>query len=577
MSRADAAATDAFTPLGFAIHLIVAASLVGFGLTAHQNRLRKQTAAQPKPSPALVARSNIHPADYVGPAACAECHEEKHQDWLQHPHSRMNLDANPASVRGDFSGVELSYGGGQARFEREGDLFFMTITRGEARRRYRVTRTVGSRFTQMYVGLLVEGPEAKDDVAYTREGKLPFGYWFSREAWFPESYFDSDCPPEYDPKGQLSLPAEEAHQTGWEKNCIFCHNTYPYIERLWAQAGTPGFPQGDLSLRPSAGQDSTPGLAAKELVTLGISCESCHFGGRDHATLERPIRFLPESPHLEFSKATPERILDARKDPYVVNSICAQCHFSRGVSAYPNGAGTWNSRESVDLAEGACASQLRCTDCHDPHQAGPTGEKASEAAYVAACLKCHPALKNQEIREDHTQHGAEVSCLDCHMPRIVQGIETVLRTHRISSPGDDRMLAAAAPNACNLCHLDRPLEWTIATLKIGWGQRHPEAASWGKAYRDRFDASLGALWLASETPINRLVAADAYSRSTLGKRNLPRLVRALVDPIAVNRMFALFALERVLGRRLSAEEYEPTASPGLRADQVRALLTSLGD
>ena len=53
------------------------------------------------------------------------------------------------------------------------------------------------------------------------------------------------------------------------------------------------------------------------------------------------------------------------------------------------------------------------------------------------------------------------------------------------------------------------------------------------------------------------------------------MIRALVDPVAVNRMFALFALERVLGRRLSSEEYAPTAPPAQRATQVRQLLETL--
>ncbi|MBL4844501.1 MAG: hypothetical protein JKY65_03150, partial [Planctomycetes bacterium] len=454
-----------FSPLRFAIRIAFVAGVAALLFSA-----RTASSLKPAATPAASQRSNIHRGDYVGPEACAECHEEKYAAWKLHPHSRMNLNASPATVLGDFSGAVLNYGGGQALFERSGDLFFMTITRQEQRRRYRVTRTVGSRFTQMYVGLQVEGPEPKDDPVYRREGKLPFGYWLSRQAWFPESYFDSDCPPEYDPKGQISLPAEDAHQTTWRKNCIYCHNTYPYAERLRAQAGTTGFPAKDLSLRDSAPPDAEPGLAPSELVTLGISCESCHFGGRDHAKRELPIRFLPESPHLDFAKATPERILNAREDPYVVNSICNQCHFSRGVSPYPNGAGTWNSRESVDLALGGCASKIRCTDCHDPHEAGPPGGGAPDAQHLAACLKCHPTLATPAARSEHTLHGESVTCLDCHMPRIVQGLEAVLRTHQISTPGDVRMLAAGAPNACNLCHLDRSLEWTLATLKAGWGR-----------------------------------------------------------------------------------------------------------
>lgn len=536
------------------------------------------SAIRPPPNPAprrltTGASSNVHRADYVGPKACAECHEEKFGQWKEHPHSRMNLDATEESVLGDFSGVELDYAGSRVRFEREGADYFMTLSSKTERRRYRVTRTVGSRFTQMYVGLLVEGPEPAGHPAYSREGKLPFGYWIGRQGWFPEPYFDSDCPPEFGPDGEVSLPADEAHGTSWNQNCIYCHNTFPYEERLREGHGTTGFPEEDLRLVDD--NDDAPGLHPNELVTLGISCESCHFGGREHALDEdQPIRFFPRSPKLEFPKATPERIANAQDDPYAINSICAQCHFSRGVSPYPNGAGTWNSREAVDLLAGSCASQIKCTDCHNPHVAGPPGGGPDDPKHLKACLECHEAYEDPEARGDHTQHGDEVGCLDCHMPRIVQGIETVIRTHRISTPGDARMLEAGAPNACNLCHLDRSIDWTAAALRLGWGQKAWVGQSWRKAYGGRTDLPVGPTWLSSETPSHRLVAADAYARSPLGKSEIQRLIRTLDDPMAVNRMFGLFALERVLGRRLTDAEYTPTAPLAVRRQQVSKLLES---
>jgi hypothetical protein len=524
---------------------------------------------EPAPSPPS-GPSNIHARDYVGPKACAECHEENYALWKTHPHSRMNLDASPDTVLGDFSGHTLEYGGGTARFERlEAGGFGMTLRRKGQVRRYRVTRVVGSRFTQMYVGVQTEGPEPPGDPVYRSEGKLAFGWWISREAWFPESYFDSDCPPEYDARGRVALPAEDAHGTSWETNCIFCHNTYPYEERLRERAGTEGFPAADLALNEHAGEDPRPGLSPGELTTLGISCESCHFGGREHALEDKPIRFLPTSPALDFERA--KGIEHPRQDAYVINSICAQCHYSRGVSPYPNQAGTWNSREAVDLKGGACATRIKCTDCHDPHQPSAPGGGPDLPAHIATCLECHPTLADAQAREDHTQHPGSVSCLDCHMPRITQGLETVVRTHQITSPGDPRMLSAAAPNACNLCHLNRSIRWTLGALRVGWKQKLPPLAAWKKAYGS-LDAPVGQVWLTSDSPSHRLVAADAYSRSPLGKHQLQRLIRTLDDSHAVNRMFGLFAVERVLGRRLTREEYAPVAPPARRRKQVRALL-----
>ena len=46
----------------------------------------------------------------------------------------------------------------------------------------------------------------------------------------------------------------------------------------------------------------------------------------------------------------------------------------------------------------------------------------------------------------------------------------------------------------------------------------------------------------------------------------------VVALIAMIRMFGLFALERVLGRRLTDADYTPTAPPPTRREQVRKLL-----
>jgi hypothetical protein len=159
------------------------------------------------------------------------------------------------------------------------------------------------------------------------------------------------------------------------------------------------------------------------------------------------------------------------------------------------------------------------------------------------------------------------------MPRIVQGLDAVIRTHRISSPTDPEMLRQGSPNACNLCHLERPLRWTLAELARGWA---PHAASgkattWRDSHAGDLDQPLVDAWLEHEVPITRLVLTDALVRSAARDLALPRLTKLLNDPNPVNRVFALFAMEAVLGRSLSEQEYEPTATPQLRRQQVQRL------
>jgi hypothetical protein len=157
------------------------------------------------------------------------------------------------------------------------------------------------------------------------------------------------------------------------------------------------------------------------------------------------------------------------------------------------------------------------------------------------------------------------------MPRIVNGLANVVRTHQISSPTNARMFATAAPNACNLCHLDRSVAWTLDALERLWGRKLEPSESWKHSYGGTLDGAVGSIWLQHSQPIVRRVAADAYARSPLGRAALPQIIPILNDPYAVNRMYGLFAIEEILGRRLAEEEYSPMAPPSLRARQAAAL------
>lgn len=137
------------------------------------------------------------------------------------------------------------------------------------------------------------------------------------------------------------------------------------------------------------------------------------------------------------------------------------------------------------------------------------------------------------------------------------------------------MLAVAAPNACNLCHLDRSLNWTLESLESGWGRRITPQPQWARAYGGSLAAPVGRVWLNSPIQHVRLVATQAYADSPLGRKELAHLLRSLNDPYAVNCMFGLFAVEKILGRRLDETEYDLLGSPEKRRLQIEALLERL--
>ena len=518
------------------------------------------SALAPRPRGSFQADSTIAARDYVGPTACGECHPDEHAKWSASLHRVMNQRVGiaaggasaggagargdaPAMPIGDFDSAVVKYAGGEARFERIGGAPTMTVVKAGATVRYRVTRTIGVRGLQEYVGI--------EDGGAGNEVRLPFGWWPRRGGWYPQPYFDPWLTEE---RFDAFAPVREP----WAERCPWCHSTYPFEQRIARATGRNlghGLERHFEAAPVPANRDR---LALERQITIGISCESCHLGGRAHAD-GAPMHFVPIGATAIAGAPAPSTFTDERRDPEIVNAVCAQCH-SGPSPHFPDGAATRNSSEALELRAGAC-DRIRCVDCHDPHRAD---SRLDEARSLAACTRCHDSLADPAAARAHSQHDA-VSCLDCHMPRVTMGIDRYVRTHRISSPTDAGMLRASAPNACNLCHLDRTLQWTVDELAARHDVRL-DTRGW-KA----LDDNVGETWLASSEPAVRLVAAMAYARSpsvALRRASLPQLLLGLDDPLAYVRTWMAFAVEEVLGRKLRDGEYDPRAPA---AERRRAL------
>ncbi|HLY10539.1 MAG TPA: ammonia-forming cytochrome c nitrite reductase subunit c552 [Planctomycetota bacterium] len=536
-------------------------------------------------SPAADAYSNVLTEDYVGPDICGRCHEQNHASWKLHPHSRMNQLAGRDSVLGDFSGATLAYADGEAVFRRQGEQYLMEYRKeGKSVRTFRVTRTIGWRYLQEYVGVQIRGPEPKDDLLYKEETRLKFGYVLKDKRWLPQSYLDSpNDGSEYQEDGRPRYDPFDPEKTPFNTRCIHCHNTYPYELRLYTDDRLQGFPPAPSRLIESLLQDRpafrdqqhNPTLPTRSLVTVGISCESCHLGGREHARdPKKPPRFVPS--HSDLAGWTPDH-LNARTNPAIVNALCRQCHFS-GASSWADGSSVLNSMESIEQDRGACVSRLRCIDCHNPHVRGPDAGASDRPEAVAACLRCHERFKSPEAARSHGGHApGQASCLDCHMPRIVHGFDTINRTHRISSPTQPGILESGMPNACNLCHLDRSLAWTRDALSKGWGKRPVLPDFLEEVFGIGHGKPAGEAWLDQPMGMLRVVAASAYARSRLAPQVLPRLLSTLEEPNAYLRMRFLQIVEQAMGRKVEEREFALTGSPDQRRRQLQALLKRSSD
>lgn len=486
--------------------------------------------------------STIARADYIGPDECGECHRDQLAAWRRSLHATMNQLASPTSIIGDFANVTVRYRDGTVRLTGDGgDKFSMTFERAGQRVRYRVTRTIGTRGLQEYVGVA-------DGDATNREVRLPLGWWPGRAGWYPQPYYDPWLTEAaFDPFTPVGEP--------WSERCPWCHSTYPFsrrIARSQARAIGHGLEQW-FALDPSPNDTGSAGPveAVSEQVTVGISCESCHLGGRAHAA-GAPIHFVPLGARPLSGAPPPTTFAEERADPAIVNQVCAQCH-SGPSPRYPNGGASRNSSEALDLAASRC--RARCVDCHDPHTGG-----SDRARALSACAGCHA----DRTTATHRQHAqATADCIDCHMPKIVLGIAGHVRSHRISSPTDPAMFAAGVPNACNLCHLDQSIDWTRDSLARDF------AAPMARSDHDREPARDG--YLASANPAIRLVAAAALAdhvRATRDREAWRALVDLLDDRLPHVRAYATFAVEQALGRRLRDDEYDPRAPARVRQPQL---------
>ena len=82
-----------------------------------------------------------------------------------------------------------------------------------------------------------------------------------------------------------------------------------------------------------------------------------------------------------------------------------------------------------------------------------------------ACLQCHKEMANDITA--HTRHAANSAgsnCYNCHMPHTSYGLLKAIRGHTIETPDVATTLETGRPNACNLCHLDKTLDWTAEHL-----------------------------------------------------------------------------------------------------------------
>ncbi len=548
---------------------------------------------------------NIRRDDYAGAESCRECHPENYEAWSGHAHRLMNAEATDETVRGDFSGAAtLAYLGGSARFHTEGKERRMTLERDNVKRAYKVTRTLGSRFFQYYIGHLIEGPEPEDHPARKNEQLLPVGWWIDEREIVPIVHVHGEVPDQrrYDP---FASPTDITY----DRQCAVCHTTFAagdwmmqaggslrlqlftprkvdffasrYLSEVHPDLVDPERPFTDIPadeitaiLRDKINTKINPHTA----VNLGISCEACHLGCAQHAKNEKimPPFFLSD-PMVHLGAESPGDIW--ARTPLNKNWICSRCH-SGGRPQYANKTDTWNSTDYSDAVEGFCydakkaqakgMEHLTCVHCHDPHKGIGPKWSLTPREDDAKCVDCHKQYEKPEAVVAHTHHPMDSEgsrCMNCHMPKIVEGLQDMIRAHHISSPTDPLMIEANHPNACNLCHLDQPIDWTISHLREWHGEQHVyDQDKLTNNHRER-RAPMGINYLLSPHEAVRLAASEALFKQR-SRWALTGLVNMLDDPYLLNRQFTQKSFEQEFGVNVKEHGYRFTMTAEERREPI---------
>ena len=562
-------------------------------------------------------RSNILRADYAGSARCASCHAEITGAWQGSPMHLMTRLPEGARVRAPFDGATFRFKGDSARLtERDGARFVELSSASGDRHRYRVTRVIGGRYREDFAGVEIGGGGTEGE----RELLLPISYVFETKSFRLKGY------------SVLVMERPGLHAGGvWNQTCVFCHNTVPYFDDVWGalyeQSGirgrAPGY-QGEVvdKLLPAerrfrfeiggggagalvgaidaevAAVGGTPFVAgtataagtpaaealkhgihelrsrfsARHLVEIGIGCEACHGGSREH--VDDP-RVLPDfAPRSSFLEARPEA---ARTDGEVtraerINRVCARCHqvlFSRYPFTWEGGqrrgdspgGSSITSGEGRDLLLGGCARQMSCVTCHDPHGEDRRAdlERLATPAGNGVCVRCHAQYAVPAALASHAHHdpkGAGASCVGCHMPRKNMGLGYALtRYHRIGLPDDPVRVERDRPLECALCHADKTVGELVTTMEGWWGRRYDRAAL-ALLY-----GGLEAKPLPATLERGR-AHEQAVALATLGAAHVtaaaPAVARQLVNPFPLVRYYARRALEALRGQDCAVDLDRPT-------------------
>lgn len=381
---------------------------------------------------------------------CRECHPELFAAWQGTDHALANMPADRAHLAAAFAPTRMEADGGttmRVEARPDGPHLVAQSPAGDGRD-YAVAMILGYKPSRQMLVEIAPGRLQAVDLA-----------WDARHAeWF--NVFGD----------QGRREGEWGHWTGrgmnWNSMCAQCHMT--------------GYRKG---------YDAATDTYHSTWVEHGIGCIQCHgpteagHGATRTAASVKPVEWLRDRQRTE--------------------QTCAYCHARNEAltAEFPPGASyddhfrlTLPTDAAVFWPDGQQRDEdfnwtsvrlsrmhhagVTCLDCHDPH----TTKTILPAENNQLCLQCHtapgrsmpgsgvvaPAI-DPTAHSHHAEGSTGNQCISCHMPTTNYMMRSPRHDHGWLKPDPLLTRELGIPNACNRCHTDQAVDWSIEHATAWYG------------------------------------------------------------------------------------------------------------
>ncbi|MGD0384035.1 MAG: tetratricopeptide repeat protein [Thermoguttaceae bacterium] len=392
-----------------------------------------------KDNPAPVADANQGSAKLAGSKSCRDCHEEFYKLWSVSRHG-LAMQPYTAELAKTFltpQESEVAVGKRKYRAEIGEGKGWIKETSPNGQRKYPIAHVMGGKNVYYFLTPLDRGRLQVLPVAYDVNNKS----WYDAAAGGVRHFPDrrDEALDWTDRMFSFNIACFNCHVSGLSTNYDLATDTY---HTAWAEAG--------------------------------ISCESCHGPGAEHA---RAIQA-----GVAGHSSTDIKIIRTKEfSAQQINDMCATCHaklvpLSAGFPPgdkffdhydlvtleqpdyYPDGRDLGENYTYTSWLMSPCvkSGKLDCNHCHTPSgRMRFQGENSNQS-----CMPCHEDyVKNPAGHGRHQPGSKGNECIACHMP--MTRFAGMGRTdHSMLPPAPAASMAFKSPNACNLCHTDKDAVWS---------------------------------------------------------------------------------------------------------------------